>query len=114
VDTWENVNRILAVVCKDLAGSPTDFAIVNGQLMRGGDCNGDLINPRLPEAEMMVEVADAVQSFMSWNVGDRVWPTCPTHNFGLHPEVSNGMGVWRCKPRDHVVAPIGRLLSSGT
>ena len=60
----------------------------------------------------MVEVADAVQSFISWNVGDPVWPRCLVHDFGLHPELLDGIGVWRCRPHDHVVAPIGQLLSS--
>jgi len=107
--TEVDVERTIALVCADLGVPTADFEVVDGQLTRSGDCNGDFIDSRLSGAELFVFVAGAVQTFVTWNVGDPVVPSCPTHNFGLHPEVVDGVGVWRCRPGDHVVAPIGDL-----
>ncbi|MEW9554035.1 hypothetical protein [Nonomuraea sp. NPDC050783] len=59
--------------------------------------------------EALACVADATQEVimeLTWSV----WPTCPTHDRGLHAELEHGRAVWRCTPGDpHTVAPIGEM-----
>lgn len=60
------------------------------------------------QAQVLVEVADYIQSELMDNYGP-VWPTCPEHGYGLHPELHEGLPCWRCRPGGHSVAPIGQL-----
>jgi hypothetical protein len=62
------------------------------------------------ERETLLQVAGYVQhEFMSSRM--LVWPTCPVHDFGLHPELLDGLAVWRCRPGGHTVGKIGELLA---
>jgi hypothetical protein len=57
--------------------------------------------------ELLVEVADAAQEII---MGDcMVWPQCPQHNAGLHPEPDDGEAAWVCRVGRHTVGRIGRL-----
>ncbi|MBM7774276.1 hypothetical protein JOD54_004480 [Actinokineospora baliensis] len=54
----------------------------------------------------LVAIADAVQSLIASR--DRVvWPVCPRHLVGQHPELREGLAVWVCRAGDHVVNQIG-------
>ena len=75
--------------------------VVNGQVANGvGIMSFDPM-------ELLVEVADAVQEIImddSW-----VWPECPQHDAGLHPELVEGQAMWGCRVGGHTVARIGQL-----
>lgn len=54
----------------------------------------------------LVWIADAAQSLIASR--DRVvWPVCPQHRVGQHPELRDGIAVWVCRTGDHVVDRIG-------
>jgi hypothetical protein len=57
--------------------------------------------------ELLVEVADAAQEMIMDD--STVWPECPQHDAGLHPELVDGEAVWVCRSGAHTVARIGRL-----
>lgn len=59
------------------------------------------------QIELVVEVADGAQEEImdDW----RVWPECPHHNAGLHPELRDGEAIWNCRTGDHQVGLIGHL-----
>jgi hypothetical protein len=75
--------------------------VVDGQI---ANLNG-LFSVGIPE--LIVEVADAIQDEVMQD--GRVWPECPTHNAGLHPELDGGRAAWICRVGRHQVAPIGEL-----
>jgi hypothetical protein len=58
-------------------------------------------------SNLLVEVADAVQEIIMDD--SRVWPECPQHNFGLHPELVDGDAVWVCRAGRHTIGRIGQL-----
>jgi hypothetical protein len=57
--------------------------------------------------ELLVEVADAVQEIIMDD--SMVWPECPQHNAGLHPELVDREAVWVCRAGRHTIGRIGRL-----
>ena len=57
--------------------------------------------------ELLVEVADAVQEIIMDD--STVWPECPQHDAGLHPELVDEGAVWVCRAGGHTVARIGHL-----
>lgn len=75
--------------------------VVNGEVANGvGLMSFD-------PAELLVEVADAAQEII---MDDRwIWPECPQHDAGLHPELVGAEAVWVCRVGRHTVAPIGQL-----
>ena len=110
------VLEALAAVCRDLdqVGESSDGIelIVDGEriwITRNGEVNGSALIVYDDDDAMLVEVADAVQYLVSYGPGDRVWPVCPVHRLGLHPELEHGHAAWVCRPHQHVVAPIGKL-----
>ena len=58
-------------------------------------------------SELLVEVADAAQEIIMDN--RMIWPGCPHHNAGLHPELVDGEAVWVCRVGRHTISRIGRL-----
>jgi hypothetical protein len=115
----EDVQRAetaLAEVQHDIAQlrpTPEGFAVevIDGliRVTRGANFVGWIEPESVDDVQLLVDVADAVQDLVSYGEGDPVWPVCGTHNFGLHPEVHDGVAVWMCRPHDHVVSPVGRL-----
>ena len=107
-----------AVVERDLAtltSPPSGLAVtsVGGTMhiaLDGSVYGGDQLYGRrlMGEGELLVAVADAVQTLVSNNAGDEVWPVCPAHGYGLHPDLA-GSAVWFCRAHEHVVGPIGAL-----
>jgi len=61
---------------------------------------------RNDEEAVKQEIADFVQSILG---RDGVWPVCRAHDFGLHPDLIDGVAVWRCRYADHSVARVGEL-----
>jgi hypothetical protein len=59
-------------------------------------------------AKVLVEAAGYLQDEVM-DQGFPVWPTCPTHDRGLHPTLHDGHAVWHCSDTNHVVAEIGQL-----
>lgn len=42
---------------------------------------------------------------------ERLWPVCPVHDFGPHPEVHDGRAVWWCNgDGGHALGEIGSLV----
>jgi hypothetical protein len=80
--------------------------VVNGQWV-----NGTGVMSFAPD-ELLVEVAGDIQEVIMDD--SRVWPECPQHGAGLHPERDNGTPSWVCRVGDHVVAPIGKLGAAGS
>ncbi|MFI5528672.1 hypothetical protein ACIA8O_08955 [Kitasatospora sp. NPDC051853] len=60
---------------------------------------GEQVRALGPE-EAKVTVADAVQTFVA-HVHRTVWPTCPDHRTGLHPELTERRAVWHCRAGGH-------------
>ncbi|MGW2158863.1 hypothetical protein [Nonomuraea sp. NPDC001699] len=57
----------------------------------------------------LVLIADLAQGVIAEQEGE-IWPTCPAHSFGLHPERAGGAALWTCKAAGgHTVAAIGAL-----
>jgi hypothetical protein len=55
----------------------------------------------------LVTVAEAVQDSiaeMLW----KLWPVCGQHDSGVHPELVDGRGIWRCS-QGHELSLIGEL-----
>jgi hypothetical protein len=108
--------RALALVLLDLQDLPDEidgFVIEDHDdfvrlTHRGAVHAGSLGMSEHPEA-VLAAVADDVQGYVTYGMGDPVWPTCPLHDFGLHPEVADGRAVWVCRPHRHAVARIGEL-----
>jgi len=75
--------------------------------MKESHCSlfADAIN----ELDLFVLAADDMQD----NIVDdlsKAWPSCPTHRFGLHPQVRDETPIWWCHYGDgHAVAKIGSL-----
>jgi hypothetical protein len=59
-------------------------------------------------AAAFAEVADYLQTEVVGNYGP-VWPTCRSHDYGLHAEVHADRAEWWCRPNSHAVAAIGDL-----
>lgn len=105
----ERVDEALEIVIPDpatLVSPPSDFSVVQIErsvyIEQNGDINGgDVLVDRHGPVQLLVDVADAVQSHISFGAGDEVWPVCPSHGFGLHPEV-RGVG------RSHRSVPVPR------
>ena len=115
-DDVHRAEAALAEVRHDVAQlrpTPQGFAIeVIDERIRvtsNGNFEGWLEPESVDDIQLLVDVADAVQDIVSYGTGDPVWPVCVTHNFGLHPEVRNGVALWICRPHNHVVSSIGRL-----
>jgi hypothetical protein len=75
--------------------------------------NGSYTTPSMSAAPFdvaagIVEVADYLQEKVIDNAGP-VWPVCPWHGFGLHPQVNVGRAMWWCRPLDHPVSVVGEL-----
>ena len=119
MDFIDRVAEALRTVLLDLAtlaSPPTGFTVTridgNVYIEQSGDINGgDELDDRHGAVQLLVDVADAVQAYVSWGAGDEVWPVCPLHGFGLHPEVVNSSAQWICRPHNHTVARIGHLSS---
>lgn len=60
---------------------------------------GEQVRALGPE-EAKVTVAEAVQTFVA-HVHLTVWPVCPDHRTGLHPELTGGQALWRCRAGGH-------------
>ena len=110
---------VLAEVCRDLgqlSTVPDGIALAEEDgfcwVTRNGDVHGTLDLSTNDREALLVEIAEAVQYLVSYNAGDPVWPVCPTHGFGLHPELDHARATWVCRPHHHVVAQIGHLLVS--
>ena len=57
----------------------------------------------------VARAADYVQEQLM-DVGvDAFWPTCPTHDRGLHAEVRDGHAVWWCRGGRHSLGAVGEL-----
>ncbi|MEU6156092.1 hypothetical protein ABZ816_39550 [Actinosynnema sp. NPDC047251] len=54
----------------------------------------------------LVSIADAVQSLIA-SRDSVVWPVCPQHRVGQHPELRDGIAVWVCQAGGHLVDRIG-------
>jgi hypothetical protein len=80
--------------------------VVNGEWV-----NGTGVMSFAPD-ELLVEVAGDIQEVVMDD--SRVWPECPQHGAGLHPERDNGTPSWICRVGNHVVAPIGKLGAAGS
>lgn len=62
----------------------------------------------IEDENLAVEVADAAQEEIieaRWSV----WPECPHHPNGLHPQLTEEGGSWICRVGDHRVGEIGKL-----
>ena len=113
----DRVAETLRTVLPDLAtlaSPPMDLTVtrIDGSIYieQSGEINGgDELDDRQGAVQLLADVADAVQSHISWAAGDEVWPVCPLHGFGLHPEVVNSSAQWICRPHNHPVARIGHL-----
>ena len=57
--------------------------------------------------ELIVEVADAVQEEVMGQCN--IWPECPHHDVGLHPQLDDSEAAWVCRVGNHRVALIGQL-----
>ena len=98
----------------DFAGTTKQVADITAGVHYGSArvvVNGEVANGvgimSFDRTELLVEVADAAQEIImddSW-----VWPECPQHNSGLHPELVGGEAVWTCRVGRHTVARIGQL-----
>jgi hypothetical protein len=62
------------------------------------------------DEEAAAEVADTVQDILLERLW-RVWPTCPQHDSGLHPDFIDGGAVWLCRSGRHYT-PVGELPGS--
>jgi hypothetical protein len=114
----DRVNEALRNVRRDLAthsSPPSGFTVkrIGGSLhidLDGYVYGGDpFFDDGVGSAELLVAVADSLQTLVSNNAGDEVWPICPVHAFGLHPELVGLDAAWVCRPHDHVVALVGEL-----
>jgi hypothetical protein len=59
----------------------------------------------LDKAGVAVEVADGFQCYVmdtQWFV----WPLCPRHGTGAHPELIGGAAVWHCSAENHILGPV--------
>ncbi|WP_127552557.1 hypothetical protein [Actinoplanes sp. OR16] len=56
-------------------------------------------------AEVALTVADNVQEWVTHD-RSRIWPVCPEHRRGLHPQSADGVPSWVCREVPHVVSPI--------
>jgi hypothetical protein len=87
-------------------------AMLDGTAVRtkvdGVPANGVLMS--IDPEELLVEVADAVQEIVMDDC--MVWPECPYHKAGLHPELHGDAAVWVCRVGTHTVASIGHLSDS--
>jgi hypothetical protein len=75
--------------------------VVDGQVVSGVPLHS------IGEVELIVEVADGAQEEIMDNW--RVWPECPHHDSGLHPELRDHEAVWNCRVGDHLVGRVGDL-----
>ena len=75
--------------------------VVNGEVASGSGLMS------FDPTELLVEVADAAQEIIMDDF--MVWPQCPQHDAGLHPELVDGEAVWVCRVGRHTLARIGRL-----
>ena len=111
----EMAERAVQVVLTDLHRTTDRRPIVTVdsysdglRLTVGMDYVGPSIDRDLTEPEMVQEVADYLQDqVMRDHV--TVWPTCPRHNIGLHPDLVDGVATWCCRYGGHQVATIGEL-----
>ena len=114
----DRVNEALGIVRRDLSthsNPPIGLSVTDIEgtvhIELGGDVyGGDPLYERVLNGvdALLVAVADAVQTLVSYNAGDEVWPVCPSHGYGLHPELTSS-AVWVCRPHDHTVSRIGEL-----
>jgi hypothetical protein len=75
--------------------------VVDGEIANGSGLMS------LDPTELLVEVADAAQEIIMDD--GVVWPECPQHDAGLHPELVDERAVWVCRVGGHKVARIGQL-----
>jgi hypothetical protein len=110
--------RVLAVVLGDLHRTTPlrpDVTVDECNHAVRITINGNFTTPALSVAPYevtagFVEVAAYVQDNVCDDTG-AIWPVCPFHGFGLHPQIDAGRAMWWCRPRDHPIAAIGELTS---
>lgn len=62
----------------------------------------------------LLAVADEAQDSIMEKLWE-VWPVCPTHHLGAHPQEHNGTAVWQCNGNGgHTIAPIGHWAQTHT
>jgi len=59
----------------------------------------------MTRADVLVEIADGFQDYVA-GVHWQVWPECPQHGNGAHPETIDGRATWMCRAGNHPVAAI--------
>jgi hypothetical protein len=106
-----DAGRLVAADASGTLGQPADITagvhfervrvVVNGEIANGSGLMS------FDPSELLVEVADAAQEIIMDDCV--VWPECPSHNAGLHPELVDGEGVWVCRVGGHTIARIGHL-----
>jgi len=118
MDAVDRVRALLGEVGRDLeqlrlASDGLALIDVDGMwfVTYGGGYEGGGVDVELGREELLVQLADDLQTQVSNYGGDPVWPVCPVHGFGLHPELDEDRGVWRCRPFAHSVGYIGQLCS---
>jgi hypothetical protein len=104
LDVWHSLAETIEV--STTVDPPPVRLVVNGEWV-----NGTGVMSFAPD-ELLVEVAGDIQEVVMDD--SRVWPECPQHGAGLHPESDNGTPSWVCRVGDHVVAPIGELGAAGS
>ena len=92
-------------MCRDLAQvdiSPEGVELIKigkwWHVTHNGDVDGSGVYLDLSEEEQLVRLADDLQTLVSNNAGDPVWPVCTQHDFGLHPQLKDGRAIWMCRP----------------
>jgi hypothetical protein len=75
--------------------------VVNGEVANGSGLMS------FDPTELLVEVADATQEIIMDD--SMVWPECPQHDAGLHPDLVDERAVWVCRVGGHTVSRIGHL-----
>jgi hypothetical protein len=113
------VERAIMAVLKDLTETTglrpsamvetEPFGIGYGGVGRMKESHCSLSDHAVNELDLFVIAADDMKD----NIVDDLigaWPTCPTHKFGLHPQVRDEIPVWWCYFGDgHAEARIGSL-----
>jgi hypothetical protein len=96
LDEWANLQ---VLTCYEPGGGY--YSAPNGGLR--------LQLPAENDADLFASLAGEVQEVsMERDQGNCfVWPVCPVHQLGGHPDVEAARAVWSCG--GHVIAPIGEL-----
>jgi hypothetical protein len=63
-------------------------------------------------AAAVAEVASYLQEFVCEKLRG-TWPTCSSHDLGLHATTLDGVAVWLCSQGPHTVTMVGGLEARG-